>query len=111
MGRRVRPTQRVNEKSEVTLTVSYRDADGLAYTPSAVRYRIDCLTNERTVLDWTSVASPSTTNTLTITSAQNAILDDENDEEIRQVIVEVTGSGTPRYDPFVYRLINLHGLT
>jgi len=63
----------INEGTSAILEVTHLDKDKALVTPSAVSYRIDDLTNERQVLDWTVVSTPASTNTITVTAAQNMV--------------------------------------
>lgn len=97
-----------NENNTVILDVTHLNKSKALVTPSTVSYRIDDLTNNRVVLDWTSVSTPGSTNTITITKAQNALYNYTRDKETRQVTVNaVDSSGNASYDTFIYRLIRI----
>lgn len=68
------PTARINERSVMAIVARFRDrATDADVTPTNVRYRLDGECGE--ILGWTT-ATPGTSVTLTLTSAQTAI---END--------------------------------
>lgn len=76
----------INEKSTGYVTVTFRDKAGAAAMPTAVTYRIDCLTTGQQVRDWTATA-PAAAVELVITPAENAILVDANSREQRRITV------------------------
>lgn len=97
-----------NEASTVLLPLKHLNQDGALFTPSTLKYRVDDLTNNRQVLDWTVVSTPSTTNTLTITSTQNALYNRSKPKEVRQVTVyALDSSGNESNDVFHYTLIRV----
>lgn len=100
-----------NEKTACAITASLRDVDNAAVTPTTMRYRIDCLTTQQTVLDWTSVGSPAAENTLTVTSEQNAIIDANKRRETKQMIVETVYDGNTRNDAVNWTITNLLGVS
>jgi len=81
--------QSVNEGSTAYLEVDFLDKDDAAATPSAVTYRIDCLTTGAAVRASTSLTAGSSIE-ITMTPADNAIQDQANDYERRLVTVEAT---------------------
>lgn len=97
-----------NEGTTVLLELTHLDKDKALTVPSAVSYRIDDLTNVREVLDWTSIPTPGSTNTITITPAQNQVNNRNQDRELRQVTVNATdSSGNVAQDIFHYTLIRI----
>ena len=100
----------VNRGSECFITATYKDQNGNSFIPSAVQWRLDDLTNQVQVQGWTSIATPTAADTITISSVLNAMTNAADQIEKRQVTFKVT---TPdanfRYDPIVYDLINLYG--
>jgi len=102
----------VNEQSSITITVSFTDEDGAPVTPDAATYRIDDKESRTEILDTTSFPSLSSSVDLEITSAQNAIIRERNQSEIRRVTVEYDyGSGKHGTAEYRYRVINLYGVT
>lgn len=107
-------TKRVNERSASKITAVFLNESDVPTAPSSARYRIDDITSNRNspreVLDWTAIASPSTSETITITGTQNRILSDANEVEKRIVTVEGTGSdGEAFRQGFIYEINNLPG--
>lgn len=102
----------VREKSQHVLNVTFRDrATVLNVTPTNVHYRIDDLTNCRTILDWTTV-SPDDEITLTITPTQNELQCQGNREEKRQVTVAADyGLSTQYMDSVCFDVENIHGVS
>lgn len=97
-----------NEGSTVLLEVTHLDKNKALLTPTVLEYRIDDLENNRQVLDWTTVSTPSTTNTITITFTQNALFSRGDDKELRQVTVRTTNAtGDVVQTIFNYRLIRI----
>ena len=83
----------VNEASTAYFTVSFYDKYGELADPSAISYRIDCLTNGQEVLDDTVVGSPSSTIEITISPTDSAIINPANEVEEREVSIIASGGG------------------
>lgn len=82
------PRLSVKEGTGFSATAYFRNlADSTSDTPADVRYRVDCLTTGRTVQDWTT-ATPGTSATIAITGANNAILNQCNVQERKQLTVQ-----------------------
>jgi hypothetical protein len=81
--------------SAVAATVNFRTrSTASASTPSSIRYRVDCLTSKRQVINWTSVSAASSVS-ITIPGTSNGTIDSSNDLEQRQITVEAdTGLST-----------------
>lgn len=110
---------RVKEGSAFSIIASFFDdaTDTWATnTPTNARYRIDRINGAdpscySEVLGWTTL-TPATTNTIAITGAQNAILNDCTYEEKRQVTVEANAALATQYqETFRYSIVNLAGQT
>lgn len=106
----VLPRKDFNEGSAFTVQAYFRNrSSAAAVTPTSVKYRLDCLTSRKEVLDWTTI-SPSTSASIAITGAQNAIQDDCNDYERRQItIMTDEGLATQHREIAVYSVENLYG--
>lgn len=100
----------IKERSTSYVRISYEDREGVATSPTALRYRIDCMTTGTEILGWTSV-SPQPVNEIVITSDQNRIVNDQNPEEVRQMTVEATGADGPVVEVQRWRVENLLGTT
>lgn len=80
-----------------------------AATPTTIHYRIDCLTTNREIADWTSVSAASNF-TISVTGTHNAIQDASNDYEIKQVTVMTDRDlSTQHRESVQYRVENLYG--
>lgn len=87
------------EDSSFTLIVKFWADSSEPWTASAsttVHYRVDCLTTGATMVDWTSV-SPSASVSLTISSAANAINQEANWREQRQVTIKADDGLSTQY--------------
>jgi hypothetical protein len=102
----------VNELSDCFVTATYLDQNGNPYTPAAVQWRLDDLTNKVQVIAWTSIASPGISNVIDIPGASNALTVQSDSVERRQVTVKATapGTGAIKYDNIVYDLLNIYGV-
>jgi len=107
------PETIVPEETTFTLTAYFRTrATQAASTPTTIHYRLDCLSTRREILDWTSVATPAASNTITITSAQNQILDDSFPIETKQVTIKLDdGLSTQVIKAAQWKVRNLQGIT
>lgn len=85
----------VDACSGTTINAWFRDrATSTASTPSTIRYRVDCLTNGRNVINWTSVSAANSA-VFEIPGTRNGIIANGNDYETRQLMVELdTGLST-----------------
>lgn len=105
--------ENVNERSTAYLSVAFLDRYGNAALPTAVTWRIDCLSSQEEVRAWTA-ATPAAVAELVITAEDNAIRADENPQERRRVTVVATYGATPADQcsaEYVYSVRNLRGLT
>ena len=104
----------VNEGTSSWLTVSFKDKAGALAAPVAVNYRIDCLTTDTMVRDWTPVGTPLSVVEIALTSDDNDIITPANPVETRRVTIEAiygigdTDKATSEYD---YVVRNLTGIT
>ena len=101
------------EGSAFTATAYYRTrSTQAASTPTTVHYRVDCLTTKTKITDWTAVASPSTSNSITITTTENAIQDNTNLTERKQIVVKVdSGLSTQYLGRATWTVENIYGVT
>lgn len=98
----------VSAGSAVSVTAAFRDrATAAASTPSSIRYRVDCLTNGANIVNWTSVSAASST-TIDVAGGHNAIIDETNEYETRQLLVEIdTGLTTQSRQAITWRVKNI----
>lgn len=100
----------INEGTTGYLTVEFYDKTGTLAAPSAVTYRIDCLTTGTEVVDDTSVTAASSVE-IQLTAANNAILGGRPRER-RRVTVTGTyaGSQAVRHE-YDYEVRNLSAVS
>jgi len=105
-------TDSINERSNSQVTATFLNASKVATAPTSARYRIDDITDGRKteILDWTTITTPTATETISVTAAQNRILSNSNMRELRQVQAEGTTSGEPFRNIYQYEIVNLLGI-
>lgn len=101
----------VNESTGFTVTVSPRDTDGAAVTPTSMRYRIDCITTGSEVLGWTAVATPSASNAIAVPGTINVIVNSGNARERKQMVTEFTSGGVVTVVTYDWLVKNIHGVS
>lgn len=82
-------TETVNEGSTAYVTATFRNKAGAVALPTAVTYRIDCITSGQQVRN-TTTAEAATSVEITLTPADNVILDPRRNRELRRVTVTGT---------------------
>ena len=91
-------------------TGSYFDVNGNAFTPQAVQYRVDDSASGTSILAWTTL-TPALSNTVTVTSAQNALISPTKRSETHVVTFKITDAlGNVDYQRVEYDLIRSVGL-
>lgn len=89
------------------LTVNFKDKDGAAITPSAVSYRVDNITTNTEIRDWTSVTAASSTEITLTHDVDNVSPGTEYTSDRRRVTVKGTYSGSKQVvDIYDYIVIN-----
>ena len=102
----------VNEKSTIILPINFRDENGDAVTPTSATVRIDDKGSGTQIRAEAAISVTSSTYDLTVTGAENEILDQENDYETRVITLawayDVSSIGATEY---TYNVKNLfrHG--
>ncbi len=76
--------------SSCQLQASWFDDYGNAYTPLALSYRLDEIESLQQILGWTSIA-PAQVNMVTVTSAQNVMVNATREYETHQALFQITG--------------------
>lgn len=104
------PNNRVNERAACIFTASFYSDTWVATAPTSARYRIDNPDTNVEVLGWTAL-TPASSNTITVTGAQNAIVCDTSREERRQLTVEATHASTTWNSTKDWYIKNLAGQT
>jgi len=79
------PQLKQKEGSSFTATAFFR-LDDAANAPTTASYRIDCLSTGKVLQDWTSL-TPAVSNTIAITATHNAIQNQSNKFEKKQISV------------------------
>lgn len=104
------PETRWNEGSSFTATANFRTrSNGTASTPTTIHYRLDCLTTGTELADWTSVLAASSV-AITVTGAHNAIQNDGDEYEVKQLTVILDqGLDTQQTAVVQWRVENLYG--
>ena len=101
----------VNEKSTSYITVEPFDKDGVAATPSTLVYQIDCITTSVNIKAETAL-TPGDSVEITIPPSENAIVDQANPYETREVTVTAGyGVDDQVIEVLQYRLMNLSAIT
>lgn len=103
---------RWKEQSQIAVGARFRDrALADEQIPSAVSYRLDCLTSGIQILDWTTV-TPGETVTVTVTATQNKIQQDYNRTERKQLTIAADyGLSTQFVDSIDWEVTNLRGFS
>lgn len=106
------PKLRVKEDSAFTATVNFRTrSTGAAATPTNVKYRLDCLTTGLQLADWTTVSAASSVS-ISITATHNAIQNDSNELERKQLTVALDhGLSTQHTETAEWIVENVYGFT
>lgn len=104
------PKTRWKEGSAFTAKARFRNrSDASADTPSTVKYRVDCLTTCTQLADWTTVSAASEVS-ISITATHNAIQDDCNAYEIKQLTVASDFEAADQCrETIEWRVENLYG--
>lgn len=102
----------VNEKSTAYVEATFRDKDGTNAAPTGARYRIDCLTTNTQVKDWTTISSPVAVEEITVKPSENAIISSGNAQEVKRVTVEGTyGVDDSVYEQYDITVLNLSAVS
>jgi len=77
----------VREKSQAFLTLTFKNKAGTAANPTSPQYRIDDLLSGTAIAALASVSPTAGVIEVTITAAQNAMVDSSLDYEVHRVTV------------------------
>lgn len=96
-GLPVRPYQgftgeQVNANNSLRAVISSRDFDNQPEAPTLLEYRLDNMTDNVVVTDWTTIVSPDETTELTLTPTQNAMYTTWRDTQLMQLTFRATYS-------------------
>ncbi len=98
-----------NELSEVVVTATPIDTAGDPYTPTTARYRVDDCKTRRQLVDWTTIAVPSTSMQITVPGTANAIIGTNRTTPESKVLTLNTDKdlSTQHYEEYIYRIKDL----
>lgn len=103
------PAPGYKERNSFTATAYFRDSSDAASAPTTVHYRIDDLSTETAILDWTTASAASSVS-ISVTPAQNRIIDHSNVWERRQLVVSADkGTSTETRDSIEWKVMNIGG--
>jgi hypothetical protein len=104
------PNPAINEGSACFVTAAYFDSTNKPFIPAAVHWRLDDATGGAVVVNWMGIV-PMTTNIVTVSGAQNAMLSLTRLSEVRQFTVAVTDSQQNVVNATVqYQVLRVQGL-
>jgi len=100
-------TRKFNEKSQVTISVRPVNKEGVLFTPTTARYRMDDLHSRTEKVAWATL-TPSTKMTITIPGSSNDIINSGNKFEDKIVTVQLDQGLTSEHNQdYKYRVTNL----
>lgn len=98
------------ERSACLVRGSWFDADGNPYLPQLVSYRLDDVLSGENILPWTPIA-PGTANTVTVSTAQNAMVNATAESETHQALFQITDlNGAVFYAAVQFEIVSTTGL-
>jgi hypothetical protein len=100
---------RVNENAAFSVTANFYSDAWAATSPTSARYRIDNPDSDTEIVGWQTL-SPATSNTITVTGVQNAVVCDSSRDERRQLTVEATHASTTWISTKDWWIKNLSGI-
>lgn len=102
----------VNESTTFVVTLTFTDEDGDAVTPTSGTYRIDDVDAGTEILDDTAFSPSASTHDITITAAQNAILDSTlKTEKHRMTVTWLYGGTKQGNEEYIFGVVNLAKIT
>jgi len=107
------PKNTVNEGSGFYCTTTYFDRDTKAVEVAATtKWRVDCLTTNTKVLDWTTLGTSVSTHTVHVLSTYNKIENERNLVETKQLSFKTTGDSSEQFiETLTYRVKNIKNYT
>ena len=102
----------VNERTTLIVTVAFYDEDDVLVVPSAATYRIDDVASLTSIVPLTNFPSLASQVAITITSAQNAILDSDHEYEVRKLTIQFNYGSPKKHgtDEYLFRIRQLYGI-
>lgn len=101
------PNPKVQEGSSFTATAYFRE-NGTATAPTTAKYRIDDLTNDTVVTDWTPL-TPAASIEITITATENGISSDCRFEKKQLTVASDPDTSTQKRNIAVWKVNNIRG--
>ncbi len=89
------PKLEYNEGTAFTATAYFRDGEASSASSTA-KYRVDCLTTGEVLTDWTTL-TPAVSIAISITSTNNAIQENSNKYEKKQITVSANHGLATQY--------------
>jgi hypothetical protein len=104
-------TRTVNERTTAYLQVAFKDKAGASSQPTSASYRLDCVTTGEQLRDWTAL-QPQALQEITLTPADNAIVNPGNRSETKRATVRATyGTDADQvHAAYEYAVNNLQGV-
>ena len=103
------PNPTVKEGSGFTATAYFRNGS-TGEAPTTAKYRVDCLTTGKNLTGWTSLSVAESIN-ISITATENAIQDQNNRTERKQLTVAADpDTSTQTRDSVLWEVENIRGL-
>ena len=100
----------INEETTYIVTISFFDQDGNGVVPDQANYRLDDEKSGTVIKGWTAIQSLSESVDVVVSSDENAMVDNENEAEIRILTVSFSYGGALAYtgtSDHRYLLLNL----
>lgn len=107
------PKVSIIEGSVCRVSVEFLDMNGNPFVPVSSQYRVDDIATGSQIIGWTPLDVVGTTQLITITATQNALLSapGTRHSEDRQVVVQTTDSdGNVDMKSITYSVMRLVGL-
>ena len=102
----------LNERSRCWVRAKFYDVNQASQTPVAIRYRVDCQTSGKALIDWTNVTVANSVEIL-VEAAVNAIQNNGNPVERKAMTIQTmdddglpTATAAQQWD-----VVNLAGIT
>jgi hypothetical protein len=104
------PVTHVQEGSSFDSIAYFRSA-GAASASTTAKYRVDCLTTGKELTDWTSL-TPAVSISIALTATHNAIQQQGNKTERKQLIVASDpDTATQTRDKVIWKVINIDNVS
>jgi hypothetical protein len=98
------------QNSTCIVSISYFNAKGLPFVPNQINYRVDDVVSGSNLVPWTPIQMAAVLNAVTITAAQNQMVNNSRSSEEHQILFQITdGVGNVNYESAVYDLIRVTG--